>query len=172
MKDREENKQGKRISALDIFAALLLILCVAGLVIRLTVGREGVLPEGAPESDDYAVSFEIAGQRSSAGTGLSAGDVFYTEDDAVFGTVTDQISVTPARIYTENEEGRLTLGYSSSEGDSGLVDIRGTMTVVGYPVDYGFLAGGKTYVAPNHTLILHTDKMTVSVRITDVTKIG
>ena len=149
MKDREENKLNRKISALDVVAIVLIVLCVAGLIIRLTVGRDGVMPEGAPKSEDYAVSFEITGQRSSAGTDISSGDVFFTADDAVFGTVTEQLSVTPARLYTENEEGKLTLSYSSSEGDGGLVDIRGTMTVSGYPVDYGFLAGGKTYVCPN-----------------------
>ena len=165
----KENKK-RKISSLDVFVAAALILCLAGLVARLLTGREGVLPEKAPERGEYAVSFEISGSRS--GTELTSGEVFYTADDKVFGTLTDQISVTPAVIRKENAEGQLVLSYSSSEGDGGLVDIRGTMTVEGYPVDYGFLADGETFISPNYTLTLHTDKMTSHVRITDVVKIG
>ena len=164
-----ENRK-KRITALDVFAVFALLLCLAGLVARLVSGRDGVMPEGAPERGEYAVSFEIARLRS--GTELTSGEVFYTADDAVFGTLTDQISVTPAAIYKENSDGALVLSYSSAEGDGGLVDIRGTLTVEGYPVDYGFLADGRTFISPNYTLTLHTDKMTADVRITDIAKIG
>ncbi len=160
----------KKITALDVFAVIALLLCLAGLVIRLLTGREGVLPEGAPERGEYAVSFEIARHRS--GAEFTSGEVFYTEDDSVLGTLADQISVTPAAIWKEDANGNLVLSYSSSEGDGGLVDIRGTLTVEGYPVDYGFLAGGKTFIAPNYTLTLHTDKMTADVRVTDIAKIG
>ena len=166
----KEEKKKKRITALDVFAVFALLLCLAGLIARLAAGRDGVLPESAPERGEYAVSFEIARRRS--GTELTSGEIFYTGDDVVFGTLTDQISVTPAAIYKENTEGELILSYSSAEGDGGLVDIRGTLTVTGYPVDYGFLADGKTFFSPNSTLTLHTDKMTADVRITDVAKIG
>ncbi len=165
-----KEKKNKRISALDVFAVFTLLLCIAGLVARLIAGRDGVLPEKAPERGEYAVSFEIA--RTRASSELTSGEVFYAADDSVFGTLSDQFSVTPAAIYKENSDGTLVLTYSSSEGDSALVDIRGTMTVEGYPVDYGFLAGGRTFISPNYTLTLHTDKMTTDVRITDVSKIG
>ena len=165
----KENKK-RRISTLDVFVAASLILCIAGLVVRLVAGRDGVLPEKAPERGEYAVSFEIERRRS--GTELTSGEVFYTADDKVFGTLTDQISVTPAVIWKENPEGELVLSYSSSDGDGGLVDIRGTLTVSGYPVDYGFLVDGGAFISPNYTLTLHTDKMTSEVRITDIAKIG
>ena len=168
--ERKE-KKNKRISALDVFAVFTLLLCLAGLVARLISGRDGVLPEKAPARGEYAVSFEIE-RRRSTGAELASGEIFFAEDDSVFGTLTDQISVTPAAIYKENADGTLVLTYSSAEGDSALVDVRGTLTVEGYPVDYGFLVEGKTFISPNYTLTLHTDKMTADVRITDVAKIG
>ena len=166
----KDKTKKKRIGALDVFAAAALLLCIAALVVRLASGRDGVMPERAPESGEDAVSFEISKRRS--GAELTSGEVFYTADDSVFGTLTDQISVTPAEIWKENADGALVLTYSSAEGDGGLVDVRGTLTVEGYPVDYGFLADGKTFISPNYTLTLHTDKMTADVRITDIAKIG
>ncbi|MBR6916862.1 MAG: hypothetical protein IKN38_01640 [Clostridia bacterium] len=173
MNNNADGAVRKRISALDVFVILLMVLCIAGMIVRVSVGREGVMPEGTPKKGSYALSFEISGQRSSLGSELSQGEVFYSEDGKVFGTLTDQVSVTPAKIYSVDDEGKYILGYSSSDGgEGGLVDIRGTMTVEGYQVEYGFLAGGKIFASPNERLTLHTDTSTVTVKVTDVAKIG
>ena len=172
MSDSDKKSGKRKVSSLDVFVWAILILCIAGLAIRLFAGREGVLPEGAPESGSFAVSFEIAHQRASSGAELASGAIFYSEDGAVFGTLGDKLSVTPAKEYKENGEGKLTVSYSATEGDASFVDIRGVMTVEGYNVDYGFLAGGRTYVAPNYTIPLHTDTMSASVKITGIVKIG
>lgn len=164
----DASKRG-RVSALDVFVVILLVLCVAGLIVRIAVGKEGILPEGAPEKSEWAVGFEVSSLRASSGGDIAAGDVFYTEDGDIFGTVGDQVSVTPAKIFTEDEDGKLVLTYSGAEGgDNSLVDIKGTMTVEGYTVDYGFLAGGKTLATPGSELALHTDRATFTVKILDI----
>jgi len=167
-----DEKRRRGITALDAVVVILVILCVAGLVIRIAIGRDGVIPEGAPESAEYAVAFEISKLRASSGSDIAAGEVLYTEDGRVFGTVTDQVSVTPAKIYTEDDEGRYILSYSGSEGgDGSLVDIRGTASVEGSEVDYGFLVGSNILATPGREIVLHTDKLTATVRILDVTRV-
>jgi len=167
-----DGKAARRVSILDVFVVILLILCVAGLIVRVAVGKDGALPEGAPESGEWAVTFEIPSLKASSGDGFPAGALLYTEDGDIFGTISDQVSVTPAKIYTEDEDGRFVLTYSGSEGDNSLVDIRGTATVEGYEVDYGFFAGGKVLASPGCELTLHTDTATVKARIQDIVRIS
>lgn len=167
------NGKDRRVGVLDVFVIILILLCVAGLIVRIAVGRDGVLPEGAPESGEWALSFEISSVRAGVGDGFSVGEVMYTENGEVFGTVSGQVSVTPAKIYSEDEEGRYILSYASSDGgDNSMVDIKGTLTSEGYAVDYGFLVGGKIFASPGSELTLHTEKATCSVKILDIVKIS
>ena len=163
----------KKISALDVFVIAVLLFCIAALAVRLAVGREGVLPENAPESGDFALSFEAAGLRAGAVEALGAGATVYTEDGAVFGTLADSVSVTPAKLYHEDAEGRYVMTYSPSDGpDGGVVDVRGTLTVEGYFTDSGFIACGSLFASPNTVLILHTGDVTFEARIMDITGLG
>ena len=170
MNNREKRK-GRTPSALDVFVVLIVLACLAALALRLTVGREGVLPKGVPEKATYSVSFEIAGQRDTAGSEISTGDIFYTEDGTLFGTLSGSVSRIPARRYTVAEDGTLVMSRSP-EGDGARSDVTGTLAVEGYPVEYGFLAAGTTYIAPNCRISLHTENMTVTARITGIEKIG
>ncbi len=168
--EKETKKRGAP-SALDVFAVLLVLLCAAGLALRLTVGREGILPKGVPEKGSYAVTFEIAGFRETAGAELTSGDIFYTEDGSVFGTLSGSVSRIPAKRYTVGEDGTLVVSRST-EGEGAKSDVTGTLTVEGYPVEYGFLASGTTFISPNYRITLHTEKMTAEVRVAGIEKIG
>ena len=136
MNNASKKEEARRFSTLDVFVVLLLVLCIAGLVIRLTVGRDGVLPKEAPKQAEYAVSFRIEGQRSSVGEEVSSGAILYTEDGAVFGTVASQDSTTPAEIFVVDKDGTVVSEYSKTEGDSSRWDIEGTVAIEGYPGDY------------------------------------
>lgn len=171
--DQKETRERRRASALDVFVVVIIALCITALIVRVAVGSEGVLPEGAPEKAEYAVTFEIASQKATAGSEITTGEVLYTEDGSVFGTVTSQVSVTPAKIYMEDDDGRIVLTYSGSEGaDANLVDIKGTMSAEGYLLDYGFLVGGKVFASPGYEITLHTERVTAKVRILGITKVS
>ena len=169
---RSSNNEKKKISSLDVFLFILLIMCIAGVAVRLAVGENGILPAAAPDQTEFAVSFELRQAKTSLSGFFSSGEVFYDEGSDVFGTVDGQVSVTPAQLFTEDEDGKYVISYSGAEnGDNSLVDIRGTMTVKGYKTDYGFLVNGETYIAPNFVISLHSDKTTSDVRIMDITEI-
>ncbi len=169
--DKNENGRTKRLSALDVFVIVLACLAFAGLVIRIALGRDGALPEDAPVKGEYAVTFEIASLKAIGGSELSSGDMVYTENGEVFGTVSGRLPVTPARIYTEDADGKYVLSYSSGEGDSATVDVKGVIKTEGYKTDYGFLVGGKIFASPGYEITLHTDKLTANVRVIDIAKV-
>ncbi len=173
MKDKGNTGKRGALTPLDVFMILICVICVAGVAVRAIVGRDASVPAPKPEQTEYAVSFELTGARADATGYFTAGEVLYTEDGEVFGTVRDQVSVTPAKIFSEDEDGRLVLSYSGADnGDGSLVDIKGTLTLEGFETDYGFLVGGKLYIAPNYELTLHTSKTTANVRITGINPAG
>ena len=172
MENKEVKREKRSLSALDVFIVILVLLCLAGLALRVALGRDGSLPEDSPKTGEFALTFEIPSLKAQSGSDISAGDVLYTEDGAVFGTLTSQLSVTPARIYSEDADGKYVLSYSSGEGDGALVDVTGVMTVTGYQTGYGFLAGGKTLASPGCEIALHTDRLTFTVRVTDVARVS
>lgn len=163
----------RKISALDAFVVILLLLCAAGVAIRAYIGNDGVFSEIGKESKDYTVSFEISGITSAVSSYITQGESIYFENGDLLGIVGGGLAVTPAMTFAEDENGKYIQSYASADnGDASLVDVRGTITVSGYKTDYGFLANGKTYLAPNFETVLHTRNVTVTVKITDITAIG
>lgn len=170
----KENVAGKRkISPLDVFVIVLLVLCVAGVALRIYVGTDGILPDITKETGEYAVSFEVTGISSAVSTYLAKGEPLYSESGELIGTVREGITVTPAVIFVEDADGKYVQTYSGADnGDASLVDVRGTFTVEGHETGYGFLANGKTYLAPNYVTEMHTRNATFSVKITDIASVG
>lgn len=172
MKKDNSEKKSRKLSALDVFVIILALMCVAGAAVRFYAGDSGILPISDPEKEEYAVSFEIAQVKTVLGGYIASGENLYNEDGSLFGTVGENVTITPAKLYVEDAEGKYIQIYSSADnGDNSLIDIRGTVSVSGYFTDYGFLADGKTYIAPNYVITLHTNKTTVDVRITDISKL-
>lgn len=170
-KEENANKTG-RISALDVFIAVLVLMCIAGVIVRVYVGSEGILPVLDPEISEYAVSFEIKQVKAPVSTYLGSGESLWTADGELFGTVSDNVTVTPAQIFVEDQDGKYIAVYSSADiGDNSLVDIKGSALTEGYTADYGFLVNGKTYIAPNYEIELHTEKATVTVVITGISEV-
>lgn len=173
MKATNSERKRRGISALDVFAVILVILCAAGAVIRILGGEKGVLPITEPKSEDYNVSFEITGTSSLQGGNVVSGETLYDENGNLFGTVKENVTVTPAVIYVEDAAGKYLQTFAGSDnGDSNSVDVRGAIASKGYFTDKGFLVGGKTYVAPNYEITLHSSKATFTLRITDISKAG
>lgn len=169
----DNTNKKRKMSALDTFAVMLIFLCAAGVAIRAYIGNDGALPEIGKKSEDYTVSFEINGITSAVSSYITQGESVYFENGELLGTVGVGLAVTPAMTFIEDTNGKYIQFYASADnGDASLVDVRGTITVSGYKTDYGFLANGKTYLAPNFETVLHTKNVTVTVKITDITAIG
>lgn len=166
MKSEVEIKKSPRISPLDIFITILVLMCIAGVIIRVYVGRDGILPDGSAETSEYAVSFEIKNAIPELSTYLSSGESLYDEGGVLFGTLGGTLTVTPAQIFVEDNEGKYVPAYSSSEND-----IRGTIMLEGYYAEYGFLVNGKTYIAPNFEIKLSTGMATFTAKVTGISKV-
>lgn len=166
MKNEVETKKASRVSPLDIFIAILVIMCIAGVVIRVYVGKDGILPAAGSETADYVVSFEIKNAIPELSTYLASGESLYDDEGNLFGTVNENLTVTPALVFVEDSEGKYVPVYSSSEND-----IRGTVMLSGRYESYGFLVNGKVYIAPNFEIELHTGMASFTMKVTGISKV-
>ena len=168
-----ENKQTKRrLGALDWCLIIAAVLLIVGICFRLNVFRL-FTPKQTPQLEEYLVTFRVANIRSTSGDLFEEGTVFYAESGKnVFGTVTGSVTITPAEIYTEDEDGKCVLLYYSGDGDDSRVDVSGVFRVAAcISEDKGlYMLNGETYIAPNQSLTIYSDRLTVTVLITGITK--
>ncbi|MBE6586969.1 MAG: DUF4330 family protein [Ruminococcaceae bacterium] len=163
MNKKEEIKSKKKIAAVDVMIAILLILCVAGIVIRVAVGDSGIFASGKGE---YIVSYVVRGEDDEYSPYFAEGREFFLESGEKFGTLIADAELPPAEIYEENPNGDLELYYAQD----GTVDFKGTLLVKGTMTDSGFLLNSNTYIAPNMTVTVSSSDITVELLITDITK--
>lgn len=170
----KDNKKTKRsVTALDIFAVLFVVLCIAAAALRLTLdfGSGG---ESKPvELGEYLISYRVSSARTTSTRYFEDGTEFQIADGGgVFGVTDGDITVTPAEYYFENPDGTLTLKYYPENGDESLVDIKGTMRVSGaVDTDTGlFMLNGTGVLAPNMELELSSGEIKATVLVTAINK--
>lgn len=156
-----DKKSKNGVYALDIFIVVLLVFSIIGAGVRAFYGS-GVILSGGEE--DYYVSYIICNTDGSLTDHLSDGAVFYTENGDEFGKTAGDATTTPARIYTQNSEGKYITAYSDTH-----YDISGTFAVKGQMQDGGFVVSGE-YLAPNMTVKITCSGVSAEILITDVTK--
>lgn len=172
MKKENSNVKKRRISAPDVFLIILVIACIAGAVLRYYTEDTGILPASNPDKEEYIVSFEAKSVKTPLGKYVFSGEKLYDESGSFIGTIGENVTLTPAKLYVIDSEGKYSEVYAGADnGDNSLIDIKGTILTEGHYVDYGFLADSKVYLAPNYEITLHTNKTTLSVKITDISKV-
>ena len=164
MNNKDEIKTKKKIAAVDILIVMLVLLCIAGIVIRIAVGESSLFSKD--NRGEYTVSYVITGEQDENSAFFAEGKQFFLESGEAFGTLTGSPAFTPAVISSENSRGEYVQSYSSD----GTVDIRGTATVIGTMTDTGFLLNSNTYIAPNMSITVSSSDITVKLLITDITK--
>lgn len=157
-------KGAKRFAAIDALVILLLLLCVAGIAVRMAIGPGGLL--SSHDKGDYIVSYIVTGIRGEYSDCFSEGKEFFFEDGEHFGTLTAGAVFTPARLYGEDADGKYVPSYASD----GRVDVRGTALCEGKMTDEGFLLGGSIYAAANSQFTVSSADITVDIVITDIAK--
>ena len=162
MNTGETQKNKKRIAAFDIMIAVLLLLCIAGIVLRMVMGETSLFSKDA--KGDYVVSYVIHQVQDEYSDFFSKGCEFYLENGDALGTLTDKPAFTPAEIHSENSRGEYVLAYAT-DGQS---DLKGTMLVKGTMTQSGFMLNSDTYIAPNMTLTVSSPDITVEMIITDI----
>ncbi len=163
MNKKEEIKNKKKIAAVDVMIAVLIVLCIAGLIIRIAVGDSGLFSGGKGE---YIVSYVVRGEDDEYSPYFSEGREFFLESGESFGTLIADAELPPAEVYEETPTGELKLYYATD----GMVDFKGTVLVKGTMTDSGFLLNSNTYIAPNMTITVASSDITVELLITDITK--
>ena len=163
MNKKEEIKSKRKIAAVDIMIGLLLLLCIAGIVIRIVIGDSGLFSGG---KGDYIVSYVVRGEDEEYSPYFTEGKEFFLESGESLGTLVADAELPPAEIYEENANGELKLYYATD----GTVDFKGTLLCKGTMTDSGFLLNSNTYIAPNMTITVASSDITVELLITDITK--
>ena len=165
MKKKTENGKLVQFAAADLFLWLLLLLCIAGIVIRIIAGSDGSFMKG--ESGEYLISYVVTDVRSEYSDHFSEGS-YYLEDGTLFGVLSKDAVFTPTREFLENENGEYVASYNSS----GRVDVKGTAKAQGIMTDKGFMLEDRVYVAANMRLTVHSDEMSAEILIMDISKVS
>ena len=155
----------KRIAAVDVLIVLLLILCLAGIAVRIAIGENGLFSKD--EKGSYIVSYVIEGEKDEYSSCFSEGCEFYLENGDRFGTLSGNATFTPAKIIGENSRGEAVISYASD----GTVDITGALLVSGTMTESGFLLNSNTYIAPNMTVTVQSSDISSEITITDIAKL-
>ena len=166
MKKKTKNGKLTQFAAADLFLWLLLLLCIAGIVIRIIAGSNGFFVKG--ESGEYLISYEVTDVRSEYSDYFSEGNRFYLEDGTLLGILSKDAVFTPTREYLENENGE----YAASYNSSGRVDVKGTVKAQGVMTDQGFMLENKVYVAANMKFTIHSAEMSTEILIMDISKVS
>ena len=156
-------KSNNGVYALDIFIVVLLVFSIIGAAVRVFYASDMIL---SGEKDNYYVSYVICNTDSNMTGYFSEGAVFYTEDGEEFGSLVGDATSTPARVYTQNSEGKYITSYSDTH-----FDLSGTFSVNGEMKEQGFVCGS-SYLAPNMTVKISRSGVTAEILITDITKAG
>lgn len=174
MKNSTNAEKKKGLGALDVIIILALCACVVAagfaFVFERTTAEVAVTEN---DFEEYIISFEIYSMRQSSAQMLNPGDVFYTSDSDDFGVMNDNITITPAVVYVQDDEGNFIKTYAPENGDYTKVDVSGAFTVKGVRDSQGFfLLNGETRLMPNKSLIIRTDMVETNITITDIEKVS
>lgn len=161
-KTKVERATGRRINSADVMIILLFVVCIVGMVLRFGL-MEKIEQRAADQT--VTVNFVIEGVSSSSAEYIGAGDdVFFSEGEAYVGRVASVNAPEPSTVYYHGEDGSV-VSYNSVDGK---IDIKGSMTMKGSMTDAGFMLDGTTYIAPNMTLWVKTQNITVSMLVTSI----
>ena len=163
---KKKAKKLRQYSAADVFLWLLLLMCVAGIGIRIAAGERSIFTKEAP--GEYLISYVITDMRSEYSDYFSEGMEYYLEDGTPFGSLTGDAVFTPTREYLEDENGQYVASYNSS----GRVDVKGTAKVEGVMTERGYMLEDKMYLAANMPLTVYSTEMTAEILITDISKVS
>ncbi len=162
----------QRLGALDIVILVAVLVCAVSVGLRMFMKQNSDITTSAP-LENYIVSFKVMGIRdSSAKNYLKENTTFYFEDDdSVFGTLREGVTVNDAETYYELNDGTIVCASNESSGDLYRVDAECSLDVVGKLNENGyFLLGGNKYIGRGKELQIYSKYLAITVRVTDITK--
>ncbi len=170
----KSEKTARRLTAIDIFIILAVVAAIvaAGLRIWADQNTEPTVVERT--DDEYIISFVSYGMRSSTAKLLSMGDMFYLSSGVdEFGELQSEVSITPAEVYMELENGEYIKTYAEENGDNTKVDVSGEFRVKGCRnLDGLMYINGTFYIAPNMGVTVFNNFMSLSFTVTGIEKVS
>ena len=154
-------KKKFRINILDFLILAVVILCIAGALLRGGVKTT----DEKLETQTAVISFAIFNVQSASQECFAEGDRMYSESlGCDLGRLVGEIEATPSVYYVE-KDGEIVRAYS----DIGRVDLRGTFECEGQMSESGFLIGGTQYIAPGMTTYAYLPNINANIMIMAVT---
>ena len=160
-------RKGPGFKVLDIVIILLVLLVIAGALLRYNAVD---LFENNLNKKEYTVSFSIKNIRYTTPEHMLVGDTVYFEDSGEkMGTLISQsgnniaLKWTVASEYVADQKGNMVEIYYPEDTR---VDAEGKMLCEGvYTSDGTFLLNGTTYLAAGKNVEIKTEKVTVTITI-------
>ena len=170
-KTPREKKQF-RFNAIYALIILLVILAVLGVYFRYSIID---FLSTDKNNGEYVVTFSIDNVRyTTPANYIDIGDRFcWANGGKLLGTLMSEadsgmaLNITPASEYFVDDAGQIhEVFYPNNESR---VNARGRLLCYGsYSEDGGFYVDGTDYIAPGQTIAVHTERVSVSIRIISI----
>ena len=167
-----EQKQKRKLGALDVFIIVVAVVLIAGIGIRFFLTRNSNVNEKV-QLEEYIVTFKVMDIRdSSAQNYFTPGINFYVDqDDSYFGSLREGLTISDAKKYYYLDNGEVVSALNNATGDLYRVDVEGSLKVTGIiDRDGKFLLNGNTYLAENKEIKVYNKYLSVVLLITSVSK--
>ncbi len=153
-------KRKLRFNILDFLIVAVVILCIAGVLLRGGVKTT----DEKLESQKAIVSYYVSNIQSSSQYCFQEGDRIYSDSlGCEMGRLIGKVSVTPTVYYMEYDG-----IIKKSESVADRIDLRGQFECEGKMSESGFSIGGTQYIAPGMSTYAHLPNINVTILITDV----
>lgn len=166
------NKEKKRLGALDALIIIVLVICIVSIGLRVfsTIRSE---TSANVQLDSYIISFKVSNIKdSSAKNYFETGTNFYLSDSNVLlGSLREGVIVKDAETYYETEDGKVVLVTNNAVGDLYRVDVEASLEAQGrVDANGAFYLGGNIFIAPNKEIMIYSKYLSITVVITDIQK--
>ena len=174
-----ENTQKKQIKFRPNIIDFLIVIVIVGAVIGIAM-RMGVVEKITTNSSmsEARISFLVEDINSTSFDAFREGDDFYSKNHGCYLGKLESKGKMPAEKLVTTINGDVVASVSPARdssdpnSDSYRVDVRGDIIGSGVFSSEGFLANGTTYIAPGSKFTMESQRVSVTVTITDITEIA
>jgi len=167
----------KKLNAVDWIIIFLLIVGIAGIVLRFTVLKSAPDPSTLPDtaSKKYYVSFTVKDVRYSLSDYMTAGTEFrFDGSGRQFGTIYGELDIKNAlRRYCDSNGNAVAVYNTSDDESAARFDISGTFEVSGKLNDGGVLiidGNPDESICLNKTISVRSDLMVMDISVTQISE--
>ncbi len=161
----KSQKKGKirkaRLTALDFFIVIILLVCVLGVVFRASVAS---LLNNGVDTVDITVSFKAEGLTEAEALAVKKGDTFYLDGELLGNLTSVELENDTKLVEMTDDVGKTTF---VSVNDPEKYVVKGTLTVTASESDRGYIVGGKA-VSVGKILNISSSSYSFAVTITEI----